>query len=108
MATLIHASCSSCNIDRRFSFGANRSQFSEGTVMIPFLDKLENKLIILDISKPYDQSRLVPYTDASMYAGEIKDFNGTQHVQHWIKTEGNYCPLCKTFTMTFYPYGLSD
>ena len=108
MATLIHASCSSCNIDRRFSFGANRSQFSEGT---------ENKLMILDISKPlvclgmessHDQSRLVSYTDASMYAGEIKDFNGTQHVQHWIKTEGNYCPLCKTFTMTFNPYGLSD
>jgi hypothetical protein len=100
MGQILEAKCAKCGFKKEVLFGGG--MMGGGTICnFPAINKKTGKMVVRNYYKaPKPDQNIIFYDDPVMYKGEISSEDYS-----WddlgLKKDGNLCPVCKEFQLSF-------
>jgi hypothetical protein len=108
MGNILAGKCKSCDFEKEFSFGGNKSNYKK-VCMLPAIDKETGEFVELNYFEYHNSvSKYLFYNDEKLKTNDLETnytFNNF-HVE--INQRSNFCPKCKTYGLNFSLEYLTD
>jgi hypothetical protein len=106
MGNVIKAKCTTCDFEKKFSFGGNMIDFKTNNP-VPALHKESGKFKNVNYFKTKEQENYLYYFE-DVLKGENKGGYTFQNYDFLINENDNYCPKCKKFNLDFILVAFTD
>ena len=106
MGEILKATCSICNFNRKANYGGGRMDFKTYNP-VPALHKVTKKFESVNYKDKEAHKDFVFYSDNAL---KSSDYNGRTYGNFDLKInkEGNYCPNCSNYSLSFMSIAMYD